>query len=61
MANNLSGIFPPLTTPFTEDELDLNKLNSNVKKYEEKNLSGYVLFGSNGESVFLTRDEKLKI
>ena len=61
MAYNLSGIFPPLTTPFTNDELDLNKLNINVKKYEEKNLSGYVLFGSNGESVFLTRDEKLHL
>lgn len=61
MSNNLSGIFPPLTTPFTEDELDLNKLGRNVQKYDAKNLSGYVLFGSNGESVFLTRDEKLQI
>jgi 4-hydroxy-2-oxoglutarate aldolase len=61
MINNLSGIFPPLTTTFTDDQLDLNKLNNNVKKYEPKNLSGYVLFGSNGESVFLTRDEKIQI
>ena len=61
MVNNLSGIFPPLTTTFTDDQLDLNKLNNNVKKYEPKNLSGYVLFGSNGESVFLTRDEKIQI
>ena len=55
MVNNLSGIFPPLITTFTDDQLDLNKLNNNVKKYEPKNLSGYVLFGSNGESVFLTK------
>ena len=61
MINNLSGIFPPLTTTFTDDQLDLHKLNNNVKKYEPKNLSGYVLFGSNGESVFLTRDEKIQI
>jgi len=61
MTDNLSGIFPPLTTPFTEDELALDKLLRNLRKYERRELSGYVLFGSNGESVFLTRDEKLQI
>jgi len=61
MADNLSGIFPPLTTPFTEDELALEKLLRNIRKYERRELSGYVLFGSNGESVFLTRKEKLQI
>jgi 4-hydroxy-2-oxoglutarate aldolase len=29
--------------------------------YESKILSGYVLFGSNGESVFLTREEKIQL
>jgi len=61
MLSNLSGIFPPLTTPFTEDELALDKLLRNVRKYERRELTGYVLFGSNGESAFLTRDEKLKL
>ena len=61
MANNLSGIFPPLMTPFTNDELDLEKLIRNINKYEGSQLSGYVLFGSNGESVFLTREEKIQI
>jgi len=61
MTNNLSGIFPPLTTPFTDDELDISKLLRNVRKYERRELAGYVLFGSNGESVFLTREEKLQI
>ena len=61
MTDNLSGIFPPLTTTFTDDELDLSKLIRNVKRYETREFSGYVLFGSNGESVFLTREEKLQI
>jgi len=61
MTDNLSGIFPPLTTPFTEDELALDKLLRNLRKYERRELSGYVLFGSNGESVFLTKEEKLQI
>ncbi|MCW8813363.1 MAG: dihydrodipicolinate synthase family protein [Chlorobium sp.] len=61
MSYNLSGIFPPLTTPFTDDDLTIDKLLRNIRKYERRELSGYVLFGSNGESVFLTRDEKLQI
>lgn len=61
MTDNLSGIFPPLTTPFAEDELALDKLLRNLRKYERRELSGYVLFGSNGESAFLTREEKLQI
>ncbi|MCW9097356.1 MAG: dihydrodipicolinate synthase family protein, partial [Ignavibacteriaceae bacterium] len=61
MSYNLSGIFPPLTTPFTDDDLAIDKLLRNIRKYERRELSGYVLFGSNGESVFLTRDEKLQI
>jgi 4-hydroxy-2-oxoglutarate aldolase len=61
MTDNLSGIFPPLTTPFIDDELALDKLLRNLRKYERRELSGYVLFGSNGESAFLTREEKLQI
>ena len=61
MSINLSGIFPPLTTPFTEDELAIDKLLRNIRKYERRELSGYVLLGSNGESVFLTKEEKIKI
>jgi 4-hydroxy-2-oxoglutarate aldolase len=61
MKNHLIGIYPPLTTPFEEDELSHEKLQKNLRRYERKNLSGYVLFGSNGESAFLTKDEKLQI
>ena len=61
MSYNLSGIYPPLTTPFSDDDLAIDKLLRNIKKYERRELSGYVLFGSNGESVFLTREEKLQI
>jgi 4-hydroxy-2-oxoglutarate aldolase len=61
MTNILKGIYPPLTTPFIDDEVSAEKLIDNLKKYETKLLAGYVLFGSNGESVFLTREEKLLI
>ena len=61
MNDSLCGIFPPLITPFENEELAIDKLLRNIRKYERRELSGYILFGSNGESVFLTRDEKLEI
>ena len=61
MADTLKGIYPPLTTPFIDDEVSFDKFLKNLIKYERKILSGYVLFGSNGESVFLTREEKLQL
>ncbi|MDP3582034.1 MAG: dihydrodipicolinate synthase family protein, partial [Ignavibacteria bacterium] len=38
-----------------------DKLAENLSKWNKTELSGYVVLGSNGESVFLTRDEKLKL
>ena len=61
MANILKGIYPPLITPFIDDEVSTDKLIENILRYESKLLSGYVLFGSNGESVFLTKEEKLQL
>ena len=61
MPDIIKGIYPPLTTPFIDDEVSFDKLIENLIKYETKLLSGYVLFGSNGESVFLTREEKLQL
>jgi 4-hydroxy-2-oxoglutarate aldolase len=52
------GILPPLTTPFTNDgEIDLARLKSNIKRYNQAKLSGYVMNGSTGESVLLGWDE----
>ncbi len=57
----LKGIMPPITTPFVNGELSIDKLEFNIKRWNETGLTGYVVMGSNGESVFLTRDEKLKL
>ena len=61
MSNTLIGIYPPLITPFVDDEIAQEKLIENIMKYEFHMLAGYVLFGSNGEGTFLTREEKLNI
>lgn len=55
----LKGIFPPITTPFINDELAVDKLAFNIHLWNKTELSGYVVMGSNGESVFLTKEEKL--
>ncbi len=57
----IQGIMPPIATPFIDDEIAFDKLAENLKKWNNTALSGYVVMGSNGESVFLTRDEKLKL
>ena len=57
----LKGIFPPITTPFINDEIAFDKLAENLNKWNSTGLSGYVVMGSNGESAFLTREEKLKL
>ncbi len=59
--DNLDKILPPLTTPFEKDEVALNLLSENIQRYNKFDLGGYVVLGSNGESVFLTESEKLKI
>ena len=57
----LDKILPPLTTPFKNDEVSTKSLSDNIKKYNKFDLGGYVALGSNGESVFLTEAEKLRI
>lgn len=57
----LKGIMPPITTPFINGELAIDKLQLNIDKWNKTELTGYVVMGSNGESVFLTREEKLKL
>lgn len=62
MRIRLQGIFPPLTTPFDEEgRLDLPALASNVERYNETRLAGYVALGSNGEAVHLSTNERIKV
>ncbi len=59
---NLSGILPPITTPFTHDgELYRAKVKHNVEKWNLTSLAGYVVCGSTGESVMLTPEEKYQM
>jgi len=54
----LQGIFPALTTPFSADEsVSLSALRENIQLYNQTKIAGYVVLGSTGESVMLSRDE----
>lgn len=56
---SLSGLFPPITTPFTsQDEIDFQALEANLSVWNQEPLAGLVVGGSNGEFVHLTDQEK---
>ena len=55
------GIYPPLPTPFINDEIAFDKLEENITAFNKTGLRGYVTLGSNGEFAFLTREEKIQI
>ena len=58
----LHGIFPPIATPFDHSgAVYKTKVEHNVTKWNRTALSGYVVGGSTGESVFLTQAEKYEM
>jgi len=62
MKLSLSGIIPPLTTPFDEDENFVpEKLKSNIRQLSRYDLSGFLVLGTNGESVMLDQKEKIAV
>jgi len=55
---DLAGIYPALTTPFAPDgSVSLADLKHNIQLYNRIGLAGYVVIGSTGESVLLSRGE----
>jgi 4-hydroxy-2-oxoglutarate aldolase len=61
MPKKLSGIAAPISTPFVNQEVSYDRLRSNMQKYSKTTLAGFFTLGSNGESMFLTESEKLKV
>src|SRR5215470_4073296 len=52
------GIFPALVTPFNADEtVSLKAVRENIRLYNQTKVTGFVVLGSTGESVMLSRDE----
>lgn len=62
VAVDLSGVFPPIPTPFNKDEsIAYDKLASNIQHWEAVPFQGYVVQGSNGEYPLLTTQERVEM
>jgi 4-hydroxy-2-oxoglutarate aldolase len=58
---DLAGIFPPIPTPYDGDgAVSASGLKKNLEFLNRYELKGYVVLGSNGESVFLDPEEKIR-
>ena len=58
----LAGVMPPITTAFEESgDVSLDGLKGNFRKWNRTGLSGYLVLGSNGETVYLTEAERLRV
>lgn len=57
----LTGVMPPITTPFQDGKLASEQLKKNFQKWNKTGLSGYLVLGSNGEAVYLNEKEKIKV
>lgn len=53
----LRGVFPPLPTPFVDDELDPGLLRETVAALMRTRLAGVLALGTNGESFLVDADE----
>ncbi|XP_060943041.1 4-hydroxy-2-oxoglutarate aldolase, mitochondrial isoform X2 [Limanda limanda] len=59
---DLSGIYPPIATPFTAGEdVDHRALEGNLQKYARIPFKGLVVQGSNGEYPYLTEEERVEV
>jgi 4-hydroxy-2-oxoglutarate aldolase len=59
---DLRGVLLPITTPFDSDgALDLPGLRTNIAKWNQTGIVGYVILGSTGERVNLDEREYLEV
>jgi 4-hydroxy-2-oxoglutarate aldolase len=61
-SEDLCGVFLPLPTPFDSvGDLDLRALQSNINKWNDTGINGFVMLGSTGERVHLEEREYLEV
>ncbi len=59
---SLRGVFPPIPTPFdAEGEVHPQALVENLERWNQYDLGGYVVLGSNGEAPYVTNEEKVRV
>jgi 4-hydroxy-2-oxoglutarate aldolase len=56
------GVIPPMMTPFRENEqVDYGKFSRNINRWNNEDLGGYLVLGSNSEASYLSETEKLTL
>lgn len=61
-AISLAGVFPPIPTPFgPEGDVSHHALTQNIERWNQYDLAGYVVLGSNGEATYLNDEEKVHV
>jgi 4-hydroxy-2-oxoglutarate aldolase len=59
---NLKGIYPPIPTSFDDSgELALERMQENLIHLSKYSLAGFLILGSNGETVMLSQNEKIRV
>lgn len=59
---SLQGVFPPIPTLFDAGgEVAHQALVENLEQWNQYDLAGYVVLGSNGEAAYITEEEKVGI
>ncbi len=62
MGKKLTGMFPPIVTPFdASGDVAHDKLAQNIAQLCKTPLAGFVVLGTNGEFVYLDEQEKLDV
>ncbi len=55
-------VIPPMITPFSENgDVNYDGFASNIQKWNKDALAGYLVIGSNSETVYLSEEEKLTL
>lgn len=56
----LQGVFPPVPTPFEKGRFSPSRLKENISRWAQTGLAGFIVSGSNGESPYLSYEEKVQ-
>ena len=59
--SSFDGVFIPVTTPFSGDDVAPARLAANLRKWNATPLAGYVVLGSTGEFPMLSEAERDRI
>jgi 4-hydroxy-2-oxoglutarate aldolase len=57
----LAAVFPPMVTPFADDEVDAAAIRRNVERWMRAGLGGVLALGTNGEAALLEESESERV